>query len=84
MFKILNAYMNPKGTYILTEGTAKLYRIYKNPKAKDLFIKAQNAKTVEERKNLFNAMGEYEVVNEAPKMKHKNRLTQFLKGLFNS
>ena len=84
MFKIKNVYMNPRGIYVLTEGTANLYRIYKNPEARDLFIKAQSAKTVEERKKLFDAMGEYEVVNEKPKLHSKNRLIQFLKGIFNA
>ena len=84
MFKILNAYMNPSGRYILTEGTANLYRIYKNPNAKDLFIKAQKAETVEERKKLFEEMGEYKLVNKKPKPQKQNRLMQFLKGLFNA
>ena len=82
MFKILNAYMNPSGMYCLTKGTASLYRIYKNPHAKDLFIKAQKAETVEERIKLFQEMGEYKVVNEAPKTPRRNRLIQFLKGIF--
>ena len=82
MFKILNAYMNPKGTYILTNGTANLYRIYKNPKAKDLFIKAQKAETVEERAKLFEEMGEYKVVNENPKQHKPSRILQFIKGIF--
>jgi hypothetical protein len=84
MFKIKNVYMNPKGMYTMTEGTANLYRIYKNPSAKDLFIRAQKASTVEERKRLFDEMGEYEIVNETPKPRHKNRFIQFLKGIFNA
>lgn len=82
MFKILNTYMNPNGRYTITEGTAYLYRIYKNPNAKDLFIKAQNAKTVEERIKLFDEMGEYEVINEKPKKQRESRIIQFLKGIF--
>ena len=84
MFKIKNTYMNPNGLYSVTKGTENLYRIYKNPNAKDLFIKAQKAKSVEERKILFEQMGEYEVVNESPKQHNKSRILQFLKGLFNA
>ena len=84
MFKILNAYMNPQGTYTLTKGTEHLYRVYKNPKAKDLFIKAQNAETVEERQRLFDMMGEYKVVNKAPKHRKPSIFWQLLKGLFSS
>jgi len=83
MFKILNIYMNPSGKYVLTRGTENIYRVYKNPNAKDLFIKAQNAKTIEERKKFFDMMGEYEIVNETPKVRHRTRLKQYLKGLFN-
>ena len=84
MFKILNTYMNPNGTYTITEGTSKLYRVYKNPNARDLFMKAQKAETVEERKKLFEQMGEYQIVNENQKTHHRNRVIQFLKGLFTS
>ena len=76
--------MNPSGRYTLTEGTANLYRIYKNPNAKDLFIKAQKAETVEERKKLFEEMGDYKVVNESPRMRRRNRVIQFLKGIFSN
>ena len=82
-FKILNAYMNPNGTYPITEGTKNLYRIYKNPKARDLYIKAQDAKTVEERQKLFDMMGEYKVVNEAPKQRKASLFWSLMKGLFN-
>lgn len=82
MFKIKNAYMNPNGMYTMTEGTANLYRIYKNPKAKDLFIKAKKAETVEERIKLFEEMGEYKIVNEKPKTRRNYRFLQFLKGIF--
>ena len=84
MFKIKNTYMNPNGLYSVTKGTENLYRIYKNPNAKDLFVKAQKAETVEEKRTLFEQMGEYEVVNESPKQHHKNRILQFLKGLLNA
>ena len=76
--------MNPSGKYSVTAETTNLYRIYKNPKAKDLFIKAQKAETAEERRKLFDEMGEYKVVNENPKKRGKTRLMQFLKGLFNA
>lgn len=84
MFRILNAYMCPNGTYAITEGTKNLYRVYKNPKAKDLFLKAQKAETVEERQKLFDMMGEYKLVNKKPKYRKQNILWSLLKGLFSS
>ena len=82
MFKVKNIYMNPNGTYPVTEGTANLYRIYKNPKAKDLFIKARSAATVEERKRLFDEMGEYKIINKKPKRNKNGLLVQLLRALF--
>ena len=83
MFKIRNIYMNPSGTYAMTKGTENLYRVYKKPEARELFIAAQKAETIEKRKKLFDEMGEYEVINETPKKHRSSRLKQFLKGLFN-
>ena len=84
MFKIKSVLINPTGTYSMKKETANLYRIYKNPNAKDLFIKAQNAETIEERRRLFDEMGEYEIVNETPKKRCRNRVIQFLKGIFSN
>lgn len=83
MFKILSTYINPSGNYTIPRGCANIYRIYKNPKAKDLFLKAQNSDSVEERKKIFEEMGEYKVVTEKRKTQSKNRLNQFFKGILN-
>ena len=83
MFKILSSYINPSGNYPIPRGCANIYRIYKNPKAKDLFLKAQNSDSVEERKKIFEEMGEYNVVTEKRKTQSKNRLNQFFKGILN-
>ena len=84
MFKIQSFYINPSGIYNVNERNKYLYRVYKNPNAKDLFIKAQNSTSVEERAKLFAEMGDYKLVDELPKTHSKNRLMQFLKGLFSS
>ena len=81
MFKINSVYMNPQVNHSMTLKTSNLYRVYKNPNAKDLFIKAQNAKSAEERAKLFEEMGEYELVTEQSKTLSRCRLFQFLKGL---
>ena len=82
MFKIKSIYVNPTGLYSATKVHCNLYRIYKNPKAKDLFIKAQKAETVEERAKLLKEMGEYKLVTESEKKSSKSRFVQFLKGIF--
>jgi len=82
MFKIESIYINPSGKYSLPKSMTNIYRVYKNPNAKDLFLKAQKAESEEERAKLFEAMGEYEIVRETPKKYTNNRLIQFLKGLF--
>lgn len=82
MFKIQSIYINPPGISTVTKGAAKIFRIYKNPKARDLFIKSQKAKTVEERAKLLEQMGDYTIVTESEKNTHKNRFMQFIKGLF--
>ena len=84
MFKILSTHINPSSTYKTPNGAAKIYRIYKNPQAKDLFIKAKEAKTAEERQKLINEMGEYDIVTEKEKMPSRNRFVQLLKGLFSA
>ena len=82
MFKIKSAYINPTGQYSMASIASNLYRVYKNPNARDLFIKAQKADTVKEREKLFNEMGEYKIVVEKEKRQSNNRLMQFLKGFF--
>ena len=82
MFKIKSVYINPTGSYSMTKEHCNLYRVYKNPQAKDLFIKAQKAETVEERTKLFEEMGEYKLVTEVEKKSNKSRFVQFLKGIF--
>lgn len=84
MFKIKSIYINPVRLYSLTKAHCNLYRVYKNPEAKDLFIKAQKAETVEERAKLFKEMGEYKLVTEPEKKSHRHRLVQFIRGLFNA
>ena len=84
MFKIKSVYINPTKIYPKIAEHCNLYRVYKNPEAKDLFIKAQNAKTVEERAKLFEEMGEYNLVTEPEKKSHRHRLIQFIRGLFNA
>ena len=76
--------MNPRGKYSMTDATANVYRVYRNANAKDLYIKAQKAATTEERKRLFDEMGDYEIIDKTPKKKRKNRFLQFLKGIFSS
>ncbi len=83
MFKILSSYINPTKNITLPKGCANIYRIYKNPKAKDLFIKAQKSDSVDERKKIFEEMGDFEIVVEKEKHFSKNRLIQFFKGLIN-
>jgi hypothetical protein len=84
MFKILSTDINSSRIHTIKSGTAKIYRVYKNPNAKDLFIKAQNTSSQEERTKLFEQMGDYDIVVEKEKQPSKNRLMQFLKGLFSS
>ena len=84
MFKIQSIYINPTGTSSIIRGSAKVFRLYKNPEAKDLFIKAQNTKSVEEREKLFNQMGDYDIVIEKEKQPSNNRFMQFMKGLLNA
>ena len=84
MFKILSTEINPTRIHSIKEGTAKIYRVYKNPNAKDLFIKAQNTSSLEEREKLLRQMGNYDIVVEKEKQPSKNRFMQFLKGLFSS
>ncbi len=81
MFKILSAYINPAKNITLPKGCANIYRVYKNPKAKDLFAKAQKSDSVDERKKIFEEMGNFDIVVEKDKPHSKNRLVQFLKGL---
>ena len=81
MFKIKSIYINPIGTSSVHKGAADIYRIYKNPNAKELYLKAQSAKTVEERTKLFEQMGEYDISIRHPKNESKNRFIQFLKGI---
>ena len=76
--------MNPNGIYSMMGKASNLYRVYKNPKAKDLYNKARQAETVEERKKLFEQMGEYKFVTETPKERTGGLFIQFLKGLFNA
>ena len=84
MFKIKSVEINPARIYTKANEHSNLYRVYKNPQAKDLFIKAQKAETVEERAKLFKEMGEYDLVTEPEKKSHKSRVIQFLKGIFNA
>lgn len=84
MFKILSTKINPTGTYSVATGTTKIYRVYKNPNARDLYIKAQNAATVEERTKLFEQMGDYEIVTKKEKTRSNNRIMQYLKGIWHA
>ena len=83
MFKIKSCYINPNGKCSMAYKASNLYRIYKNSNAKDLFMKAQKAETVEERTKLFEQMGEYKLVTEVPKKQIGGLFMQLLKGLFN-
>lgn len=83
MFKIKCLYFNSVRTYSKTKNFCNLYRVYKNPKAKDLFLKAQQTKSLEEREKLYKEMGDYTLLTEPEKKSSKNRFLQFIKGLFN-
>ena len=84
MFRVLSTKINPSKISSIYNGCAKIYRVYKNPNAKDLFLKAQKAETAEEKAMLLEKMGDYNVVTEKNERHSKNRLMQFLKGLFGS
>ena len=80
MFEILSVYMNPTGIYCMA-GAENRYRLYKNPDARDLFIKAQNAKTIQERANLFKQMGEYDILDKTPHLSYVQKIKTFIKGI---
>ena len=77
MFKILDAYMRPSGLRGCTN--LNLYRVYKNPEARDLYLKAQWESAQFQRADLYAKMGEYELVDETPKTApiHKTILSIF-------
>lgn len=65
MFKILDSYMQSSG---LRNGlNPYLYRIYKNPEARNIYLRSQWADSFEERKYILKKMGEYTLVDETPK-----------------
>ena len=81
MFKILGAYMNPTGIYCMPIGAENRYRLYKNPDARGLFIKAQQASTVQERAALFKQMGDYVILDKTPHLSWSRRIKALIKGI---
>ncbi len=72
--------MNPTGIYCMP-GAENRYRLYKNPDASELFIKAQHASTVQERAALFKQMGDYEILDKTPHLPCMQRIKTFIKGI---
>ena len=58
MFKVFDMYMRPNG---LSSKNYSLYRIYKKPEAKELFMKAQTTDSITEKTKLYEKMGEYDI-----------------------
>ena len=52
-------------------------REYSNPKAEEYFIKAQNAKTIDEMLKYYDAMGDYKVIN----LENEKNINKFLNSL---